>query len=95
MFPLLDQPAAVTELRGMYTRYLDTAARHGFGALMGGFDYRASPDWATRIGYSSEALEDMQLRAIDFLREVGEPYRSDLPALLYVGCCTWASSAPR
>lgn len=85
MFPLLDQPAAVTELRGMYTRYLDTAAEHGFGALMGGFDYRASPDWAERIGYSPDALADMQLRAIDFLREVGEPYRADLPALLYVG----------
>ena len=85
MFPLLDQPAAVTELRGMYTRYLDTAAHHGFGALMGGFDYRASPDWASLIGYSSEALEDLQLRAIEFLRELGEPYRNDLPALMYVG----------
>ncbi len=85
MFPLLDQPAAVTELRGMYTRYLDTAAQHGFGALMGGFDYRASPDWASLIGYSGEALEDLQLRAIEFLRELAEPYRNDLPALMYVG----------
>ena len=85
MFPLLDQPAAVAELRGMYTRYLDTAAEHGFGALMGGFDYRASPDWAGLIGYSRDALEDMQLRAIGFLREVGEPYRAELPALVYVG----------
>ena len=44
MFPLLDNPRAVSELHGMYTRYLDTAARNGFGVLMGGFDYRASPD---------------------------------------------------
>ena len=36
MFPLLDQPAAVAELRGVYTRYLDTAARHGFGVVMAG-----------------------------------------------------------
>ncbi len=85
MFPLLDQPAAMSELRSMYTRYLDTAAHHGFGALMGGFDYRASPDWASLIGYSSEDLADVQLRAIEFLRELGEPYRTDLPALMYVG----------
>ena len=85
MFPLLDQPRAVTELRGMYTRYLDTAARHGFGALMGGLDYRASPDWAARLGYSTEGLAEMQLRAIDFLREVGRPYEGQVRSLMYVG----------
>jgi homocysteine S-methyltransferase len=85
MFPLLDQPRAVTELRGMYRRYLDTAAQHGFGALMGGLDYRASPDWAGLLGYSAEGLAEMQLRAIDFLRDVGGPYEGQLPSLLYVG----------
>ena len=48
MFPLLDNPRAVAELRGMYGRYLDTAARHAFGVVIGGLDYRASPDWAAR-----------------------------------------------
>jgi len=85
MFPLLDQPAAVAELRGVYTRYLDTAARHGFGVVIGGLDYRASPDWADLLGYSPKALRDMQLRAIGFLREVSEPYQADLPALMYAG----------
>ncbi len=85
MFPLLDDPRAVAELRAMYERYLETACAHGFGALMGGFDYRASPDWATRLGYSPAALEEMQLRAIDFLREVGRPYDDQLPALMFVG----------
>ena len=85
MFPLLEQPAAVAELRSMYSRYLDTAARHGFGVVMGGLDYRASPDWAALLGYSPEALHDMQLRSIGFLREVSESYQADLPALLYAG----------
>ena len=75
MLPLLDNPRAMTKLRGMYGRYLDTAARHGFGVLIGGLDYRASPDWASLLGYSSESLAQMQIRAIDFLREVAEPYR--------------------
>jgi S-methylmethionine-dependent homocysteine/selenocysteine methylase len=85
MFPLLDDPRAVAELRAMYERYLDTACAHGFGALMGGFDYRASPDWADLLGYSSPALEEMQLRAIDFLREVAQPYAARLPSLMFVG----------
>ena len=85
MFPLLDDPRAVAELRGMYTRYLDTAARHGFGVLVGGFDYRASPDWGSLLGYSRESLAEMQLRAIDFLRELARPYEGQVPALLYAG----------
>jgi S-methylmethionine-dependent homocysteine/selenocysteine methylase len=85
MFPLLDDPRAVTELRGMYGRYLDTAARHSFGVVIGGLDYRASPDWGALLGYSREALANMQLRAIDFLRDVARPYVGQLPALLYAG----------
>jgi S-methylmethionine-dependent homocysteine/selenocysteine methylase len=75
----------MAELRAMYGRYLDTAARHGFGVVMGGLDYRASPDWASLLGYRGDALAEMQLRAIDFLRDVAKPYRSQLPAILYAG----------
>src|SRR6476469_3133157 len=85
MFPLLDNPRAAAELRGMYGRYLDTAARHGFGVVVGGLDYRASPDWGSLLGYSRESLAEMQLRAIDFLRELGKPYEGQVPALLYAG----------
>ncbi|MFM7225125.1 MAG: homocysteine S-methyltransferase family protein [Actinomycetota bacterium] len=85
MFPLLDDPRAVAELRGMYERFLDTAARHGFGALMGGLDYRASPDWAGLLGYSPDALAEMQFRAIDFLRDVAKPYAIQIPSIMVVG----------
>lgn len=85
LFPLLDDPRAVVELRAMYQRYLETACAHGFGVLMGGFDYRASPDWAGLLGYSPPALEEMQLRAIDFLREIAQPYADQVPAVMYAG----------
>jgi S-methylmethionine-dependent homocysteine/selenocysteine methylase len=85
MFPLLDNPRAMAELRAMYGRYLDTAARHGFGVVMGGLDYRASPDWASLLGYQGDALAEMQLRAIDFLRDVATPYQHQVQAILYAG----------
>ena len=85
LFPLLDDPSAVAALRELYRTYLETAARNGFGALVGGLDYRASPGWAARIGYPPERLVDMEMRSIDFLREVAAPYERSLPALLYVG----------
>lgn len=85
MFPLLDDAEAVAELRAMYERYLETACAHGFGVLIGGLDYRASPDWASLLGYSPTALAEFQLRAIDFLRDVARPYVNRLPAMMFVG----------
>lgn len=86
MFELMDKPAAVADLRGMYRKLLDTIARHGFGAMLAGFDYRASPDWGAKLGYSPDALAEMQHRCIDFLREVSSPYRGDLPDIVICGC---------
>ena len=64
---------------------MDTAAQHGFGVLVGGFDCRASPDWGRLLGYSRESLAEMQMRAIDFRREVAGPYHGQVPALMYAG----------
>ena len=85
MFPLLDNPRAVSELRGMYTRYLDTAARNGFGVLMGGLDYRASPDWG-RCSVTRPSLwpRCKCAQSISCAR-LGKPYEGQVPALLYAG----------
>lgn len=85
MFPLLDNPLAVADMRGMYERYLETAARHGFVALMAGLDYRASPDWAAKLGLDLAALSDLQLRAIDFLRDVAKPFEARLAGIMIAG----------
>lgn len=85
MFPLLDNASALADLRGIYERYLETAARHGFVVLMGGLDYRASPDWAGKLGLDSAALADIQMRAIGFLHEVAKPFEGQLPGILISG----------
>jgi homocysteine S-methyltransferase len=85
MYPLLDRPDAVAALRNMYQRYLEVAAACGVSVLMGGLDYRASPDWASKLGYSAEALAEVQRRCIDFLREVAEPFRTDVSSIRFTG----------
>lgn len=85
MFALLDQPQAVEDMTAMYQRYLDVAVAAGVPVLMSGLDYRASPDWGAKLGYSPEALAGLQLRCIDFLRNVAAPYRARLPAILIAG----------
>jgi S-methylmethionine-dependent homocysteine/selenocysteine methylase len=81
MFPLLENATARADLIAMYTRYFEVAARHGFAALVGGLDYRASPDWSAKLGYSPEALRDAQFRCIEFLREVAKPFAGQLPEI--------------
>ena len=85
MFPLLDNPDAVSTMRGMYRSYLDVAAKHGMCALMGGLDYRASPDWGELLGYSPDGLAEANHQSIAFLREMAEEYASDIPEILIQG----------
>ena len=51
MFPLLDNPDAVSKMREMFRSYLEVAAKHQICALMGGLDYRASPDWGALLAH--------------------------------------------
>ncbi len=85
LFALLDRPDGLAALRQMYASYLDTAAATGSVPLIGGLDYRVSPDWVSRLGLSVEEIPALEERCIDFLREVAEPYRDRVATILYAG----------
>ncbi|MEJ0058573.1 MAG: homocysteine S-methyltransferase family protein [Terricaulis sp.] len=85
MYPLLDNPAAMADLKGMYERVLDAAAAHGFAAMLAGLDYRASPDWGAKLGYSREALADALRASIAFLRDVARPYEGQISQIMIGG----------
>jgi S-methylmethionine-dependent homocysteine/selenocysteine methylase len=85
VFPLLDNPQAVSKMREMFRSYLEVAARHKMCALMGGLDYRASPDWGELLGYSPQGLAEANLQSIEFLREIASEYVSDIPDILIQG----------
>ena len=85
MFPLLDNPKAVSAMRGVFTEHLDVAAEYGFSFLLTGLDYRASPDWGAKLGYSASALAEANIAAIEFLRDVSGGYGGQIPRLLIGG----------
>jgi len=85
MYPLLDDPRAVAALDGMYRRYLSVAERHGISVLLGGPDYRASPDWGGLLGYSAAGLAEMQHRLIGFLRDMAARHGAGVPRILIGG----------
>ena len=86
MFPLLDNPEADDIIRNMFRRYLDVAAEQDTGVLLNGHDYRASPDWGAKLGYSAEGLREMQLRTIRFLDEMRAEY-ADRVSDVYIAAC--------
>jgi homocysteine S-methyltransferase len=85
MYPLLDDPAALADLKAMYGKVLDVAAEHGFAVMISGLDYRGSPDWGERLGYSRDGLADALERSIAFLRDVARPYRGQIAEILIGG----------
>jgi len=76
MYPLLENASAVADLKDMYARVIEVAMAHGMVALISGLDYRGSPDWGKKLGYSRAGLADALERSIAFLRDVARPYQA-------------------
>jgi S-methylmethionine-dependent homocysteine/selenocysteine methylase len=85
MFPLLENPKAVSAMRTMFSDQLDVAAKFKLGFMLTGLDYRASPDWGSKLGYSPRSLADANLAAIEFLSDIAKEYREQIPDLLIGG----------
>lgn len=85
MFPLLDNPKAVSAMRGIFSKQLDVAAEFGLSFLLSGLDYRASADWGTKLGYSPTSLAEANIAAIDFLRGIAKGYEGQIPRLFIGG----------
>jgi homocysteine S-methyltransferase len=85
MYPLLDNPKAVSALREIFSKQLDVAAEFGLSFMLTGLDYRASPDWGAKLGYSPTALAEANIAEIDFLRDIAKGYERQIPNLLIGG----------
>ena len=72
-------------MRRMFSKQLDVAAEFGLSFMLTGLDYRASPDWGAKLGYSPTALAEANIAAIDFLRDVAKDYEDQIPRLLIGG----------
>jgi homocysteine S-methyltransferase len=69
-FVLLDDPAGVEALRSYYREYVAIAERHRVGIVLDTPTWRANPDWGARLGYSGEALDDVNRRGVALLEDV-------------------------
>jgi S-methylmethionine-dependent homocysteine/selenocysteine methylase len=89
-FVLLDDEAGIETLRSYFRDHAAIARETGTGFIFESPTWRASPDWAERLGYGGKALAAANSKAIDMLVEI----RSELdghgdnqrPPMVVSGC---------
>jgi homocysteine S-methyltransferase len=70
-YTLLETDAGIDLLAQYFADYVAIAQEHILGVVLESATWRASPDWAAKIGTSPERLTELQRRAVDMLVAAG------------------------
>jgi S-methylmethionine-dependent homocysteine/selenocysteine methylase len=84
-FVLLEDPAGREALLQYYEPYLEIARRRGVAIQLDAPTWRANRDWGEQLGYSPEALADVNRRAVALLEALRESTAGD-PEIVISGC---------
>lgn len=85
-FDLLRNHEGYAALRRYYRRYISIARTKDAGFILESPTWRASPDWATRLDYSMEELDDLNRRAVSLMQELREEFEVPLSPIVISGC---------
>jgi S-methylmethionine-dependent homocysteine/selenocysteine methylase len=85
-FDLLRDRAGWDALRRYYERYLAIAAANRVGFVLESATWRASSDWADKLGYSKEALAHANRDSIALLAELRKKHESATTPIVISGC---------
>jgi homocysteine S-methyltransferase len=73
-------------LRDYHVPYIEAARSNGYGFILDGPTWRASPDWGKKLGYSKEALAAVNRDAVTLTVELREAHET--PAMPMVVSAT-------
>jgi S-methylmethionine-dependent homocysteine/selenocysteine methylase len=85
-FTLLAEPAGRAAVTSYFDRYAAIARRDGFGIVLETATWRASPDWADRLGYTAEQLDEANHAAVDQLVDVRSRHETPTTPVVISGC---------
>jgi S-methylmethionine-dependent homocysteine/selenocysteine methylase len=79
-FDLLKSDDGAKQLRSYFEPYLAVAREKGVGFVLDTATWRANPDWAEKLGYSMEELDEANRTAVELAEEIraGE----DIPVVI-------------
>ena len=85
-FHLLSFPEGKAALDRYFRRYAEIAKRLGTGLILESATWRSNPDWGLRLGYTSEALVEVNRKAIHLLENIRKEYETDRTRVIISGC---------
>ena len=85
-YVLLDEPQGVDRLIRYFNDYLSIADDYGLGIVLETATWRASPDWAERIGTSSAKLAELNRKAVEMLAALRRRRSAGAPPVVVSGC---------
>ena len=85
-FDLLKDDQGTQTLRRYYEPYAELARERGLGLVLESPTWRASPRWATEIGYSEQELDELNRRAIVLMEELRAAYDAGDAPIVISGC---------
>jgi S-methylmethionine-dependent homocysteine/selenocysteine methylase len=85
-FPLLRDQEGTEALRRYFEPYADLARERGSGLVLESPTWRASPRWASELGYSEAELDRLNRAAIGLMEEVRERYETPESPIVISGC---------
>lgn len=94
-FVLLDDETGRETLRGYFRRHAAIARDAGCGFVLEAPTWRASPDWAARLGRSPEQLDAANRAAIDLMVELRDEVEAFGTPVVISGCVGPRSDAYR
>jgi S-methylmethionine-dependent homocysteine/selenocysteine methylase len=85
-FVLLDDNNGREILKKYYRQYATIAREYKTGFVLESMTWRASEEWGTKIGYTSEQLSEFNRKGIQLLEEIREEFDREISSLVISGC---------
>ena len=85
-FDLLKSNKGRTALRRYFGNYVAVAKEHGLGFVLETATWRASADWAEKLGYSKLELAEANRQAVAMLEEIRDTQQDHTAPMVISGC---------
>lgn len=85
-FDLFEYEAGYQALQKYFRTYAEIARTYQVGLILESATWRASLDWAAKLGYDAEALADINRSAIALLQFIRQQYETEQSRMVISGC---------
>lgn len=83
---IMKHEAGYQALENYFRTYAALAKNYQVGLVLESATWRANPDWATKLGYSSTALAEVNRQAIALLHNIRQAYETEPSPMVISGC---------